>query len=76
MAVPADPRNVTFRVIDDGEHVQVEHDCVRGRALAILPLGGSGWTVEQHDPLTVRPSILCHECQLHGWITDGQWWKA
>lgn len=76
MATPANPRNTTFSVIDDGEHVEVWHDCTRVRAQAILPIGGNGWTVEQREPLTVRPSILCHTCQLHGWITEGQWWDA
>lgn len=76
MATPANPRNVEFALADDGEHVEVWHDCARHRALAVLPLGDKGWTVESKEPLTVRPSILCHECQLHGWITDGQWWRA
>lgn len=46
MATPANSRQVTFSLAEDGEHVEVNHDCVR------------------------------HRAQLHGWITDGQWWTA
>lgn len=73
---PANPKNVEFALAEDGEHVEMTHDCIRTRALAILPLGSNGWTVQQRTPLTVKPSILCHTCQLHGWITNGQWWNA
>lgn len=80
MATPANPRQVTFSLSEDGEHVEVWHNCLperhADRAYAMLPLGANGWTVEQREPLTVRPSILCHECQCHGWITEGQWWEA
>lgn len=76
MATPANPRQVAFGLADDGVHVEVWHDCIRVRALATLPLGGNGWTVTQYEPLTITPSILCRACQLHGWITDGQWWTA
>lgn len=78
MATTANPRNVEFRLAEDGEHVEVWHDCDAhfGRAQATLPLGANGWTVQQREPLTVTPSILCHGCQLHGWITDGRWWSA
>ena len=76
MATPANPRTVTFGLTDDGEHVEIWHDCTQRRAQALLPLGANGWTVEQKTPLTVRPSVLCGDCQLHGWITNGEWWTA
>lgn len=38
-----------------------------------LPLSPDGWTVQQADPLTVTPSILCHSCGCHGFITNGRW---
>ena len=41
-----------------------------------LPLGDGGWQLVNHDPLTITPSILCGECGLHGFITDGQWVSA
>jgi hypothetical protein len=37
---------------------------------------GAGHTVEQLEPLTVRPSVACGDCGLHGFITDGQWRDA
>lgn len=76
MATPANPQQVTFSLIDDGEHVEVWHDCTERRNQTTLPLGSVVWTVESKDPMTVRPSIQCGACGLHGWITDGQWWNA
>jgi hypothetical protein len=34
------------------------------------------WQVEQWDPLTLSPSLLCRECQHHGWIRAGRWVPA
>lgn len=34
---------------------------------------GDGWTVEQDEPLTLSPSLLCRECQHHGYVTQGRW---
>ena len=34
--------------------------------------GRAFWQVEQWDPLTISPSILC-SCGDHGWIRDGRW---
>lgn len=31
------------------------------------------WRVEQWEPLTVHPSILCRVCGLHGYIREGAW---
>lgn len=28
------------------------------------------------EPLTIRPSILCLDCGLHGFIRDGHWIRA
>ena len=76
MATAANPRRVTFGLADDGEHVEFWHDCTERRNQATLPLGAEGWTVETKAPLTVRPSVQCGDCGLHGWITNGQWWNA
>lgn len=41
-----------------------------------VPYGGvldGRWTVESSDPLTVRPSIQCGACGLHGFIVNGVW---
>lgn len=37
---------------------------------------GECWTVESDDPLTLSPSLLCRECQEHGWIREGKWVPA
>lgn len=34
------------------------------------------WTVEQDEPLTLSPSILCRTCGDHGFVRDGKWVKA
>lgn len=31
------------------------------------------WTLESWEPLTVSPSLLCLDCQAHGFIRDGKW---
>lgn len=51
---------------------------------ALLPLqhtdsyrgGTAHWDLVQVDPLTITASILCQECGLHGFITNGQWVSA
>jgi hypothetical protein len=34
------------------------------------------WTVEQWDPLTLSPSVLCTACGDHGFVRDGKWVAA
>jgi hypothetical protein len=34
------------------------------------------WTVHCLDPLTLSPSLLCHQCGSHGFIRDGLWIAA
>lgn len=34
------------------------------------------WAVEQWDPLTLSPSVLCGACGDHGWIRNGRWEPA
>ncbi|HYS41963.1 MAG TPA: DUF6527 family protein [Pseudonocardiaceae bacterium] len=34
------------------------------------------WHVEQDDPLTLSPSLLCTACGDHGFIRNGQWVPA
>lgn len=34
------------------------------------------WKVEQEDPLTLSPSLLCRVCGHHGWIRSGRWVPA
>lgn len=35
----------------------------------------ASWIVEQRDPLTLSPSLLCH-CGDHGFIRNGRWVRA
>jgi hypothetical protein len=37
--------------------------------------GAAKWTVEQWEPLTLSPSLLCH-CGDHGYIRGGRWVKC
>ena len=34
------------------------------------------WTVEQEDPLTLSPSVLCRGCGDHGFVRAGRWVRA
>ena len=40
------------------------------------PVESGMWQVEQRDPLTLSPSLLCRACGHHGWIRDGRWVPA
>jgi hypothetical protein len=35
--------------------------------------GGPTWEVEQLEPLTLSPSLLCTGCGHHGFIRNGRW---
>jgi hypothetical protein len=49
-----------------------------GHTLRIAPLLQleAGHRVEQMDPLTISPSILCEDCGLHGFVREGSWTSA
>ena len=34
------------------------------------------WVVEQEEPLTLSPSVLCRTCGNHGFVRDGKWVPA
>ncbi len=34
------------------------------------------WTVEQWEPLTLSPSLLCSACGDHGFVRAGRWVRA
>lgn len=34
------------------------------------------WTIEQREPLTLSPSLLCLRCGHHGFVRDGVWVPA
>lgn len=59
------------------------HPCAEGRrALGFIPFAdrpadmGYSWTVEQDEPLTISPSLLCRACGHHGFIRGGRWVPA
>ena len=64
-----------------GGEIRIQHACrvVDGTQLVVAPalqLEAGGHVVESIDPLTVRPSILCPDCGLHGFILAGAWSPA
>ena len=69
---------IDFRL--DGSRVVWTHTCTyldhdgTFEHTETLPVGA--WIVQQTDPLTVVPSILCGYCGTHGFITDGKWVPA
>lgn len=34
------------------------------------------WKIEQEDPLTLSPSLLCRACGDHGFVRGGRWVRA
>jgi hypothetical protein len=62
--------------------IAIEHVCTRprdGMTLRVAPFltgGPSGHQLLSDDPLTVSPSVLCADCGLHGFITNGKWRSA
>jgi hypothetical protein len=61
--------------------IRVEHLCTRPRDGASLLIAPTltrqnqpyGHQIIATDPLTISPSILCEDCGLHGFITNGEW---
>lgn len=54
-------------------------DCDASPALWV-PLGHvqdfANWKLEQLEPLTISPSLLCRHCGTHGFIRQGKWVPA
>lgn len=72
-----------------GDHDEVcgiyeSHECLDGEGMGAVTfdvpaaegLPGPRWTVEQLDPLTISPSVLCGTCGNHGFIREGRWVPA
>lgn len=45
----------------------------RNPDLAYFPDNTVTWTLHSWEPLTVSPSLLCLDCQRHGFIREGKW---
>jgi hypothetical protein len=84
--VTTSPR-VSFALDEGGKNLRWVHQCETetGRwwlaetgndRPALLPLDLARWTLVQTEPLTVTPSILCDECGVHGFISNGEWVPA
>jgi hypothetical protein len=68
-------------------HIAYLHKCNHrglerhgGLVFAAVPVSDSGsgrdWKLEQREPLTISPSLLCVTCGHHGFITNGTWRPA
>lgn len=63
------------------EHVKADGSTCKGSILfdcdaARMAFAGQDrWTVEQWDPLTLSPSLLC-ACGDHGFVREGKWVPA
>lgn len=66
------------KVDDPARRYLVEHTCktVGDTTLVIAPSLSAGHQVLSEDPLTITPSILCPDCGLHGFVTEGLWRTA
>lgn len=58
--------------------VGIRHECNRprdGLTLIVAPRLqlDHGHQIVSTDPVTITPSILCDDCGLHGFITEGAW---
>lgn len=66
----------------NGEMILWWHDCPAAAHVSWGWIGcrsdgiRSGHVIESVDPITVGGSLICTECQDHGWIRDGAWVKA
>lgn len=65
--------------------ILVRHECTRwpddqepdGEFVKVIaPALAPAHVVHSLDPATVTASILCPDCGLHGWVTDGRWWGS
>lgn len=71
-------RNIKALLYSDGE-IGISHECHLPRSgyhVWAAPVLATGHSIVSMVPLTITPSFLCEECQLHGFITDGKWVQA
>lgn len=71
---------VEILFMQDGT-VRAAHDCKMvgvNKRLRCAPalMIGQGHTVVKRGPLTIVASILCTDCGLHGFVTNGAWIPA
>lgn len=71
-----DPSGLMRLLWRDGQPPRFEHRCDRGERGVIIcapTLHPDHVISGTRDKPTVRPSVLCPDCGLHGFITDGAW---
>lgn len=71
---------VSILFMADGK-IRAAHDCKlirKGERIRCAPALqiGNGHTVVTRDPLTIVASILCDDCGMHGFVTNGHWIPA
>lgn len=74
-----DVQNAEIRFLDGEAHgLYYEHPCAGGKlAPGWVPFTGEyRWEVQQSDPLTITPSLLCRVCGHHGFVRNGKWVPA
>jgi len=54
-------------------HINTKRHLCEDNYLALNVKGG--WKVEQWEPLTLSPSVLCH-CGFNGFVREGRWVRA
>lgn len=71
---------VTHPRPDNGEECMSSVDFDTDVRQQVIDAGGwpprPKWAVEQEEPLTLSPSLLCTACGHHGFIREGQWVPA
>ena len=64
-------------VWEEGEaQPSIEHRCARPDATILSAPQLQHDISGSREAPTIRPSVLCSDCGLHGWITDGKWTDA
>jgi hypothetical protein len=72
--------SIDILFMEDGE-VRFSHVCRLARSGQVMRIAprlqiGDGHTVVTREPLTIVASILCGDCGIHGFVTDGTWRPA
>ena len=81
-AIDLGPEGLRLLRYDDGETgghgLAVEHRCkvIEDVQLVVAPRLPHHEVAGTWPDVTVHPSVLCPDCQLHGYVRDGRWVPA
>lgn len=75
---------IRYENIPDVERLGIIVKCPHGEGAVNFDRGdiyktlfnSEWWKVEQEEPLTISPSVLCKPCGCHGFIQEGRWKSA